>query len=207
MKKFWRISVSLVIALGVWIPLASGLANRLAVEQPLPEADAILVLSGSATYIERTQKAAELYQQGIAPRILLTSDGTRAGWSRSEERNPSFVELARASLIERGVDPNAIEILSETATGTIYEARILRKKLDETGWQKVLIVTSAYHTRRALWTFEKVLAESEKKTEIGIVSAPFGQQTPSPNSWWLSPFGWSLVAGEYVKSFYYWVYY
>ena len=207
MKKFWRISVYFFIVLGVWIPLAPWLANRLVVEKPIREADVILVLSGAATYIERTQKAAELYNKGVAPRILLTNDGMRAGWSPLEQRNPHFVELARKRLIEQGVAPEAIEILPETMAGTIHEARNLRKKLEETDWKRVLIVTSAYHTRRALWTFEKVLAEGDLKIEIGIESAPFGQQTPPPFYWWLSPFGWNLVAGEYVKSFYYWVYY
>lgn len=207
MKKYRRISIGFFIVLGAWILLAPILAERLVVEKPLDKADAIFVLSGAATYLERTQKAAELYRKGIAPRILLTNDGMRSGWSRSEQRNPKFVELARQSLIEQGVAPDAIEILPETAQGTIYEARILQKKLAETDWKQVLIVTSAYHTRRALRTFEKVLAENDSKIEIGIESAPFGQQTPEPFYWWLSPFGWSLVAGEYVKSFYYRVYY
>lgn len=207
MKKFRRILIYFLVVLAAWLLLAPRLAKRLAIEKPLPQADVILVLSGAATYIERTQKAAELYKKGVAPRVLLTNDGMRAGWSPSEERNPHFVELARRSLIAQGVAPEAIEILPETMTGTIYEARNLRRKLEETGWTRILIVTSAYHTRRALWTFEKVLADGDLKVEIGIESAPFGQQTPPPDYWWFSPFGWNLVAGEYVKSFYYWVYY
>jgi uncharacterized SAM-binding protein YcdF (DUF218 family) len=208
MKKRWRISIVFLIVLGVWILIAPMLANHLVIEKPLAEADVIFVMSGGATYLERTQKAAELYKNGIAPRILLTNDGMPAGWSPTEQRNPKFVELARKSLIEQGVAPEAIEILPETAEGTIYEAQILRRKLQETNWKRILIVTSAYHTRRALWTFERVLSGSDDlKIEIGIESAPIGQQTPKPLYWWLSPFGWSLVAGEYVKSFYYWVYY
>ena len=207
MKKKWRISIVFLIVLGVWILIAPMLANHLVIEKPLAEADVIFVMSGAATYLERTQKAAELYKNGAAPRILLTNDGMRSGWSQPEQRNLKFVELARKSLIEQGVAPEAIEILPETAEGTIYEAQILRRKLEETNWKRILIVTSAYHTRRALWTFERVLNSDDLKIEIGIASAPLGQQTPKPFYWWLSPFGWSLVAGEYVKSFYYWVYY
>ena len=207
MKKLRRIPVYFFIVLSAWIPLAWALANYLVVEKPLAKADVILVLGGSSVYLERTQKAAELYKQEVAPRILLTDDGTRAGWSRIEGRNLPFVELARKSLIEQGVAPDAIEILPEKAAGTIDEAQILQKKLEQTDWTRVLIVTSAYHTRRALWTFETVLADGDLKIEIGIESAPVGQQTPPPFYWWLTIRGWNVVAAEYVKSFYYWVYY
>jgi uncharacterized SAM-binding protein YcdF (DUF218 family) len=207
MKNFRRIFIYLLIVLILWIPLAWAAANYLIIEKRLAQADAILILGGSSTYIERTQKAAELYKQGVAPRILLSNDGTRAGWSRIEERNPYFVELARKKLIEQGVAPDAIEVLQPPTSGTIDEARNLRVKIGGIGWKRVLIVTSAYHTRRALWTFEKVLAESDVKTEVGIVSAPVGQQTPTPPYWWLTIRGWDVVAAEYVKSLYYWVYY
>ena len=75
-------------------------------------------------YIERTEKAAELYRNGISAKILLTDDGEKAGWSSAEQKNPKFVELARSNLIECGVTPEAIEILPATVEGTIDEARV-----------------------------------------------------------------------------------
>ncbi|MCY7348171.1 MAG: YdcF family protein [Pyrinomonadaceae bacterium] len=202
-----RFAVIILFLFFIWILAAPRLASCLIVEKPLENADAIFVLSGSATYIERTQKAAALYKQRLAPKIFLTNDGTRGGWNQNQQKNPYFVELARMELVAQKVPENAIEVLSETVAGTDDEAELFVKTAREQNLKSILLVTSAYHTRRTLWTFEKVLAESGLKTEIGIASAPFGQQTPSPNFWWLSPFGWNLVAGEYVKSFYYWVYY
>jgi uncharacterized SAM-binding protein YcdF (DUF218 family) len=92
-------------------------------------------------------------------------------------------------------------------TGTIYEARLLSEKAKTAGLKSILIVTSAYHTRRALATFEKVFGENNQAIELGIASPPPGEQTPPPVRWWLSKFGWQIVAGEYVKSAGYWVYY
>ena len=112
-----------MIAAVVWVVCAPLLATCLIVEKPLEKADAILVLGGSATYIERTQKAAELYKQGIAPRVFLTDDGERAGWSKTEQRNPPYFELARRSLTSQGVPEEAIEILPGEVTGTDWEAR------------------------------------------------------------------------------------
>ncbi len=191
----------------VWIITAPFLAKSLIVEKPLEKADAIFVLSGSSVYIERAQKAAELYKKGISDKILLTDDGGRGGWSAAEKRNPPFVELAKSELIRQGVPAENIEILDGKIGGTIDEARILQKAAGDRNWNSVLLVTSAYHTRRALGTFEKVFAETGLQTAIGMAPAPVGQQTPTPFVWWLSPFGWKVVAGEYVKSVVYWAFY
>lgn len=208
MKKQSRTFKSLVIFIlifAVWIFSAPFLAERLIIEKPLKRADVILVLGGSSVYIERTQKAALVYKQGLAAKIILTDDGKKTGWSRTEERNVPFVEMARRNLIAQGVPNENIEIIKPNNSGTIYEAQLLLEKARENNWQSILIVTSAYHTRRALQTFEKVF--TDENVQMGITAPPPGQQTPPPSYWWLTNQGWDVVAGEYVKSFYYWVYY
>lgn len=205
-RSFKVVSFILLLFL-IWLFLAPFLAEQLIIEKPLEKADAILVLAGAHTYIERTQKAAELFKKGLAPRIFLTDDGEQAGWSRIEQRNPPFVELARKSLIAQGVAAENIEILEPQVTGTIYEARVLSEKAKSANLKSVLIVTSAYHTRRAFSTFQRIFTENNQSIELGITSPPPGEQTPPPFSWWLSKFGWQIVAGEYVKSVGYWVYY
>ncbi len=207
MTRTFKVVILFLSLLTIWIFAAPLLAERLIVEKSLPRADAILVLSGSSVYIERAQKAAELYKSGVSDKILLTDDGGHGGWSQTEQRNPPFVELAKNELIRQGVLSDNIEILDEKVGGTIDEALILQKKVGERQWKSVLLVTSAYHSRRVLQTFEKVFGENLLSTEIGIAPAPTGVQTPPPFIWWLSPFGWQVVAGEYVKSLAYWVFY
>jgi uncharacterized SAM-binding protein YcdF (DUF218 family) len=205
MSRLAKFAGLTLIAAIVWVVCAPLLATRLIVEKPLDQADAILVLGGSATYIERTQKAAELYKMGIAPRVFLTDDGERAGWSKTEQTNLPYFELAKRVLTSHGVPEDAIKILPGEVTGTDWEARVLGKEIETGGLKSVLLVTSAYHSRRALWTFDRFLAG--KNVAIGIEHAPTGQQTPAPHFWWLSPRGWQMVAGEYVKSLVYWLYY
>lgn len=190
-----------------WFYIAPFLAEWLIVEKPLKNAGAIFVLSGSSTYRERTRKAAELYKSNISTKIFLTDDGRRGGWSSREMRNPTFAELARNELINQGVPAESIEILDGVVGGTIDEARVLQKNISERGLNSVLLVTSAYHSRRALWTFEKVLADNNLKAEIGIETAAPGEQTPNPSFWWLSPSGWKWIAGEYLKGIFYWLFY
>ncbi len=201
----FKVLISFLFLFLTWILVAPFLANRLIVEKPLEKADAILVLSGSSVYIERTQKAAQVYKEGIADKVLLTDDGGHAGWSQKEQKNPKFVELAKRELIAQGVAEEDIETLEPQVTGTIYEAQALQKIIEENHWKSVLVVTSAYHTKRSLWTIEEVI--NDKNIKIGIVSSPTGQQTPPSWTWWLTRRGWSLVGGEYLKSFYYWLYY
>lgn len=188
----------------VWIFVAPFLAENLIVEKPLERADAILVLSGSSVYKERTHKVAAVYKSGVAKKVLLTDDGERGGWSQAEQRNLLFVYMAKKELIAQGVAENDIEILDGEVTGTIWEARNLKKIIDEENWKSVLLVTSAYHTKRSLWIFEEVLG---KDVKIGIISSSMGKEITSPWIWWLSPGGWTDVAGEYVKFMVYWLYY
>lgn len=197
--------VVLLLFLG-WIFLAWWLAERLIIEKPLDKADAIMVLAGSSTYIERTQQAAELYKKGVSSKILLTDDGGLSGWSQKEQRNIPYPELAKRELISQGVPQDSIEMLPGQIDGTIYEAKLFSKVAEERNYKSVLLVTSAYHSRRAMWTFERVLEENDLKVKLGVKPAMTAQQTPPPFTWWLSPQGWEFVAGEYVKSLYYWTF-
>jgi uncharacterized SAM-binding protein YcdF (DUF218 family) len=66
-------------------------------------------------------------------------------------------------------------------------------------------VTSAYHSRRALWTMRRVFQNSG--VEIGIQTPPTGWQSPEPATWWWYSSGWHSVAEEYPKIVYYWLWY
>jgi uncharacterized SAM-binding protein YcdF (DUF218 family) len=187
----------------VWSFLAPFLAERLIIEKPLDHADVIIVLAGSAAFVERAQKAALIYREGVAPKVFLTDEGTNAGWSNKERRNPPYVELTKRELVAGGVPGDVIEILSPKGSGTIIEAKLLGKRAAESNWKSLLIVTSPFHTRRALRTFETVFAKSGVGTEIGVVSPRPGQQSPPASHWWLTWEGWRVVGGEYIKSVFY----
>lgn len=205
MRRALNLLIIIAVLAAVWVLIAPWLATRLIVERPLEKADAIIVLSGSYVYKERTRKAAELYDRGVAPRILITNDGERGGWSQKEQTNIPYVELEQRELISAGVPAEAITVLTELVTGTDEEAKELAKNLDTYSIKSVVVVTSVYHSRRALWTFDRILAD--KAVTIGIEHAGMSDRTPNPNYWWLKPRGWQMVAGEYVKWVVYYAYY
>lgn len=196
-----RLVVACAVLLILWELIAWAGARFLIVQADLPRADALVVLSGSSTYAERVEWAAHLFHEGRASRVILTNDDNRSGWSNQEERNPLFVERAAEQLRAAGVPSIRIEILPQPVSSTYTEALLLREYASANDLRSMLVVTSAYHSRRALWTLRRVFHGTE--VEIGLNAAPIGSQTPKSGLWWLSPKGWQNVAGEYLKFAYY----
>ena len=133
-------------------------------------------MSGSATYIERTTWAARLYREGRAPIMILTNDGLVSGWNEREQRNPYYYELAANELRAQGVPADKIQIISSAAIGTYEEALGVREFATAHNLKRLLIVTSAYHSRRALWSMRRVFEEG--CVEVGVNPPPPGWQTP-----------------------------
>jgi len=173
----------------------------LIVRDPLDSADAIVVLSGSSTLAERVQHAARLYSQHRSKRILLTTDNRQGGWSAAEQRNPYFDEIAVKELSRLGVPPQDIEVVRPPVNSTWDEALLIREYSKTHNFRSILIVTSSYHSRRALWTFRTMFEDSD--THVGVDPVETGIQTPPPATWWFHTRGWQLVVVEYLKLIYY----
>ena len=182
-------------------PLIAWLAaHLLIVRVEIPSADAIVVFSGAGTYIERATWAAKLFREGRAPVVVVTNDGLIGGWDG--QRNPYFYELISRRLQQQGVPADRIQLANGPALGTYEESLLLRDHATSHQYQRLLIVTSAYHSRRALWSMRRACEGSG--IQVGIETPPPGWQTPSPWLWWSRRFGWKTVAGEYPKMIYYW---
>jgi uncharacterized SAM-binding protein YcdF (DUF218 family) len=133
--------------------------------------------------------------------VILTNDGQRGGWSSAEQRNPFFVERAAEELRNAGVPAERIEALPQTVVSTREEAIALRDYATANGFKSLIVVTSAYHSRRALWILQRLFESSG--IVIGVEPIPPGEQTAHFATWWLYPSGWRDVAGEYAKLAYY----
>lgn len=204
-KRAARAALRAAACLAALSLFAWGAARALIVRAELDRADAVAVLAGADAYVERTQRAAQLWREGRAPRVLLTNDNLRGGWSEAQQRNPMFVERAAEELRREGVPAGGIEVLPEAVSSTYEEALLLREFAVTHGLRSMLVVTSAYHSRRALWTLRRVFRGSG--VEIGLDAPPPGRQSPRPATWWLSADGWRVVALEYPKLVYYWLKY
>jgi len=127
----------------------------LTVHTPLTNSDAIVLLAGS--YKERVPAAAMLYRKGYAPRVILTNDGLFSSWSTKYNRNLYQIEWAEEALIKLGVPREKIIKLPYYGRATMTEALAVKKFLLKSRLNKIIIVTSDFHTRRAFWIFKRTL--------------------------------------------------
>ncbi len=100
-------------------------------------ADVIVVLGGGLH--ERPERAAELFQQRAAPRIIVSGAGDD--------------EINWIILRQKGVPASAIEVEGDSTT-TRENAEFTIKLLRAENVRRVILVTTWYHARRALKTFE-----------------------------------------------------
>jgi uncharacterized SAM-binding protein YcdF (DUF218 family) len=105
-------------------------------------ADVIIVLGGGSH--ERPLRAAELFKQRAAPRIIITGEGDD--------------EINRELLISNGVPAGAIQVENKSTT-TQENAKFTIKLLRAEKMRSAILVTSWYHSRRALKTFEHYAPE------------------------------------------------
>lgn len=202
MVTLWSMRVTL---LGLFILLLASLLltpldlirNLCVVHAPLSRADSIVLLAGD--FRERAPVAARLYREGTAPLVILTNDGIFSSWSQKYQRNLYNNEWAMELLVELGVPRSAIVHLPFLRSGTIYDGLATREYVHKNGLRRLLLVTSDYHTRRALWTFRKVFCRDP--VLIGIVPVASGTHGWLGDHWRMC----REIVTEAVKSAYYFV--
>lgn len=143
------------------------------------ESDAIVVLAGS---FERSMYAADLYAQGIAPKILLSvprPENSLVRLDRLGIRYPRPEVIYKEILLKKGVPEGAIEFVAAGAISTIDEAEVFASRL-KSSRMRVLVVTSPYHVRRATLAFRDAFGD---EAQIAVVGTPY---EPLPDKWWES---------------------
>jgi uncharacterized SAM-binding protein YcdF (DUF218 family) len=138
-------------ALLVAVLVLAGVALRVMItagqDQRQP-ADAIVVLGAaqydgdpSVVFQARLQHALELYQAGVAPRIV-TVGGNRQGDQYTE------ADAGKTWLIDQGVPADAVTAVGE-GNDTLVSLRAGAQVLDGNGWHSVVLVTDPWHAYRA----------------------------------------------------------
>ena len=169
----------IVVAFGVYGFIQLG--PFLAKEDALQQADAILVLSGSA--ITRPMEGADLYLAGYAPRIVLTRETGEGEMRALAERGISFVTgVARTHpvFLQLGIPDEAIVIPERFHDNTAAEAITLRELSARHAWRRVIVVSSRYHLRRAGFALRREL----RGTDIQIVMRGTRYEGFEPDQWW-----------------------
>jgi uncharacterized SAM-binding protein YcdF (DUF218 family) len=146
--------------------------------------DAIIAISGGDT-TARTNHAVELYKEGWAPLLIFSG-------AAQDKSGPSNALAMRQTALDAGVPASAI-IIEEHAENTEENASNTNRLLELKNVKRIILVTSGYHQRRASLEFHRMLDDN-----ITIQNSPTSDKDWGW-FWWLTPRGWWLAVGEFVK--------
>ncbi len=147
--------------------------------------DAIVAISGGDT-AARTAEAIALYKRQWAP--LLVFSGAAA-----DKAGPSNAEAMKRQALDAGV-PAAAILLDETSQTTKQNADNSIALFTQRHIGSVILVTSAYHQRRAGLEFGQRAGGT-----IKIVNHPVSTDNQWSALWWTTPVGWWLAVTELFK--------
>lgn len=165
-----------------------------------PEAcDLIFVFGGTHAALWRA--AAEAYDRGLGPRLLLTGGVNPRGTHGGARENAGKVPEARflaGKLIEAGVPENRL-ILEERSTNTLENVLFAREVFDFESVGSVLLVCKSYAAGRKYRTLRRHLLAG-----VRIVPYPFDTtgrdgQLITRENWMESAEGRARVYGEYLR--------
>lgn len=172
-------------------PLLIAAGRALTIDDAEAPADYLVVLGGDAE--TRPFAAAALYRKGFASKVLIfehkTDRITDLGLA------PTHDELYRKILELEGVPAKAIKRLPAVVDSSWDEARSLQRLLASQPVRRVVLVTSAEHTRRARWVFRKVLAG----IPVDVRMAPAHHLSFDETNWWRHDEGALAYLHEYLK--------
>mgnify|MGYP000922471019 CR=1 FL=1 len=149
-------------------------------------ADAIVTVSGGDTNA-RVDEAVRLYKAGWAPKLIFSG-------AAADTSGPSNAEAMARRAQDAGVSKSAI-ITEEFSRTTAENALNTSKFIADQSIERIILVTSAYHQRRASLEFSAILGPS-----VTIINKPLEIDRQWAGSWWWTTFsGWWLAGGELVK--------
>jgi len=143
-------------------PLLRSAAKAWVVNDPPAKADAIVLLGGGIQF--RPFETARLYQQGLAPRILIMNSELLE--TDREELTIPWQEMARRILVRKGVPEAAVQVAGKDLTSTYEEACAVRDWCQTSQARVLLIPTGPFHTRRVRWVFRRVLGNSGVQVRV-----------------------------------------
>lgn len=148
-------------------------------------ADAIVAISGGDTSA-RADEAIKLFKNGWADTIIFSG-------AAADKSGPSNAIVMKQRAIDAGVDPNAV-VVEETSETTDQNASATTSIFNKLGIKSAILVTSAYHERRATLEFDR------RALGVDLRPHPVATDKQWSTFWWTTPTGWALAIPEFVSS-------
>lgn len=177
-----RLLLPIAVILGLFV--AAGFF--ISPQDTLQPADAIVAVSGGDT-AARAVEAADLYEQGYAPLIIFSG-------AARDPNSPSNASVMKSIAVAQGIPPDVIAV-DEISTNTRQNAQEVSNIVRVFKQNKIILVTSPYHQRRASVEFQDRLGGN-----VDIINHSAPDQTWSRKAWFLSPLGWYYTLTEVPKT-------
>lgn len=184
MKRNWLIAaltVSLALAVYLFLDFTAGIKAVSAGPVGQGDADAIVVLTGG---MGRVEEGLSLLRKGKAGLLVLS--GVHA------DADLDSIFLNRLDKFERP------KIVLEKRSGSTFENAVeVKRFMEERGLKSMVLITSAYHMKRAEYIFRKIMPPD-------IRIEPYRVSTPNfdEERWWHGR-GLMLLLIEFLKFYWY----
>jgi hypothetical protein len=182
--------IAVAFVVGLSVSLASKAGSYLVLDEPRTS-DLILVLAGETD--RRPQRALELLAQGYGKRILLDVPNNAKVFGSTE------MELA-GKYVQDLPQAASITICPIDGLSTKAESKDVERCLVHESARRILIVTSDFHTRRALSIFRRELPGREYSVAAARDDAAFGDRWWSHRQWaktftdeWMKIVWWKAI--------------
>jgi uncharacterized SAM-binding protein YcdF (DUF218 family) len=155
-----------------------GVGRWLVREDPLAQADIIVVLSGAMP--ARAEKAADIFRMGYAHEVWITRPDSPG--SELADMGAHYVgeeEYSRQALIHGGVPAGAIRILPDPVADTELEIDEVTLRMRLEGLRTAIVVTSPQHTRRVRTLWRRLAG-----LELTSIVRGAPQDGFDANHWW-----------------------
>lgn len=181
--------------------ILTGIGNFLIITDPLEPSDIIFVLNGDAA--TRPFQAAKLLRQGLADKVVIARAENSIAVNMGLAQNTTDTSIG--VMKKAGIPEAKIMQLpfDKGVTSTFDEAVALRSYAQQSSLHRVIVVTSAIHTRRARWVIARAMAGTQAK----IMMSPSPDPRYSSSTWWTQEDGLIGCQNEYIKLMYYMVKY
>ncbi|MEO2198079.1 MAG: YdcF family protein [bacterium] len=169
-----------LVAYQLRAPLLTWVGGWLYHADTLEPADAIVVLAGAAG---RDLEAADLFAEGFGATILLTRPPDHPAVAALRSRGvemPSNIETRLHYLQALGVGRTDVTVLQRVVGSTQAEAVLVAEWAESREIERVIVVTSAFHTSRARYVFDQVFRDLDTQ----ILIHPSGGSSFVPATWW-----------------------
>lgn len=187
-RRLWLgvvLLVGLLLAAVLHAQILGALGAYLVQAGPPQKADAALVLAGDG-WGYRVLTAAQLARDGFVPRVLVSGPDGAYGLHECD--------LAIPFAVKHGYPESYFVHMENSARSTVAEARAVLPEIRRMGVQRLIVVTSNFHTRRAGAIFR------ELAPDLTILVVAAQDKDFTADGWWHGRQGQKTFLMEWEKT-------